>query len=88
MRPTTSSTGSPAAAEVADERATPADDHDRASAAAGDPGSYTATAPPEPTERPYLRELAADPERVERYCGWGLLVAAHDALPPPAAERP
>ena len=31
-----------------------------------------------------LAELAADPRRVTRLCGWGWLVAAHDALPPPA----
>ncbi len=35
-----------------------------------------------------LAELAADPERVRRLCGWGWLVAAHDALPPPAAHGP
>jgi hypothetical protein len=32
----------------------------------------------------YLRELAADPARIKRLCGWAWLVAAHDALPPAA----
>jgi len=35
-----------------------------------------------------LEELAADPERVKRLCGWGWIVAAHDTLPPPAGARP
>jgi len=35
-----------------------------------------------------LEELAADPERVKRLGGWGWIVAAHDALPPPAEARP
>ncbi len=35
-----------------------------------------------------LEELAADPARVRRLCGWGWLVAAHDALPPPAGTAP
>ena len=35
-----------------------------------------------------LGELAADPARVKRLCGWGWLVAAHDALPPPATGAP
>ena len=30
----------------------------------------------------YLRELAADPERIRRLCGWDWVVAAHAALPP------
>lgn len=35
-----------------------------------------------------LQELAADPERVRRLCGWGWIAAAHAALPPPAGARP
>ena len=31
----------------------------------------------------YLRELAADPARVRRLCGWSWLTAALDALPTP-----
>ena len=30
----------------------------------------------------YLRDLAADPARVRRLCGWDWLTAALDALPP------
>ena len=29
----------------------------------------------------YLRQLAADPDRVRRLCGWDWLIAALDALP-------
>ena len=35
-----------------------------------------------------LAEPAADPARVRRLCGWGWLVAALDALPPPAPATP
>ena len=36
----------------------------------------------------YLRELAADPERVTSLCGWGWVVAALAALPAPADTPP
>jgi hypothetical protein len=31
----------------------------------------------------YLRALSADPARVKRLCGWGWVLAAFEALPPP-----
>lgn len=33
----------------------------------------------------YLRELAADPARVQRLCGWDWITAAIEQLPPPGA---
>jgi transposase len=35
----------------------------------------------------FLAELAAGPARVRRLCGWDWVVAALDALPPPAEAR-
>lgn len=35
----------------------------------------------------FLQELAADPGRVRRLCGWDWVVAALDALPPPTGAR-
>lgn len=36
----------------------------------------------------YLHELAADPARVQRLCGWAWLRAAFATLPPPPAATP
>ena len=49
---------------------------------------YGALADKQAAAEALLAELAADPERVRRLCAWDWIVAAHDALPPPAGAQP
>ena len=42
---------------------------------------YDAVAAKQARAEAYLAELAADPDRVRRLCGWDWLTAALDALP-------